>query len=123
MNLSAIRRQMILNIIELHNHMSKELHKKLSRMEPNLWNKDEYEMKPDRYYLVEELSVDNSDYDNKTFKPQMQVRRHLRSQERRKYGTGHDAYYKGYLSTHSFSPEEIENVEEAKKNITLEIHK
>jgi len=123
MNIAETRKQIILNIIELHNHFCKEWHKRNPTMPLNLWNKDEFEMQPDRYYIVESLTTTNSDYDNKTFAPRLEVRKHLRSKERKAYGDGHDAFYKGYLSTIGHSIEDIENVEKTKAYITEELSK
>ena len=119
MNITDTRKQIILNIIELHNHFVKEWHTKYPK---NLWNKEEFEMQPDRYYLVETLNVDNPDYDNKTFQPRLEVRKHLRSKERHAYGKGHQAYHDGYLSTISLGIVEIENVEAGKAMITRELN-
>lgn len=95
------RKQIIKTIIELHNFFiiewSKSRGTEISK--DSLWDIQLLEVKPDRYYLVESLSVANDDYENKKFKPKTQVRYLLRSKEAYAYGEKHQAFYNRYLST------------------------
>jgi len=97
------RKQIIKTIIELHNFFIIEWSKSSGREigKDSLWDIQLLEIKPDRYYLVEDLKVKNwdSEKDTKEFKPETQVRYLLRSKEAAKYGDKHDAFYKRYLTT------------------------
>jgi len=117
------RIETIFAIIDLHNHFVKEWHKKHPTMKLDLWNKEEVEMQLDRYYLVESLGIDNPDYENKTFKPKIEVRKHLRSKEKYAYGKCHAAFYSGYLSTIPCDVSDLDNIETAKLIITTELNK
>lgn len=114
------RQETIFAIIELHNHFTKEWDKfNGNGGSLDLWNKDDVEMRFDRYYLVESVSEDqSSEYDNKKFIPKIEVRKHLRSKERKAYGDGHDAFYKGYLHTIPFNLTDLDDIEKGKKRIT-----
>lgn len=113
------RTETIFAIIDLHNHFVKEWCKKHPTMKIDLWNKEEVEMQLDRYYLVESLTTDNPDYENKTFKPQIEVRKHLRSKEPHYYGKEHQ----GYLSTIPCNISDLEDIDAAKLLIITELNK
>lgn len=118
MNILEQRADIIRRIISLHNHQNRELTKRFPQM-LDLWNVEEFEAKPDRYFLVESINaVISDDYDNKTFYPKLEVRKHLRSQEKRTMDKACSAFYDGYLGTYSFGYEDIEDVEAAKIKIT-----
>ncbi len=121
-----IRKQLIASIIELHNFQMKQ-HYLLFKTTPSsdsFWSIDQYELKPDRYFLVEDVHENlEDDYDNKTFYPKIELRYHFRSKEKHAYGPKHDYFYKGYKSTTSYTYEELENVEKAKEDIMLEYEK
>jgi len=86
-------------------------------MADKLFNLELLDVKADRFYIVEHLATTNTDYENKTFKPMVEVRYHLRSQEARAYGDKHSAFYDRYLSTIAFDYESIENPEQWKQEL------
>lgn len=113
------RIELIRQILTMHNFFVKEF--MVKKFGPNaidsLFNMDLLDLKPDRFYLVEQLQESNTDYENKTFIPRVEVRYHLRSQEAAKYGNKHQAYYDRYLSTISFSYDDINDIEAWKKDL------
>jgi hypothetical protein len=115
------RKQIIKTIIELHNFFIIEWkkHRGFEVEKDDLWDINLLEVKPDRYYLVEELSVEHwdSEKDTKTFKPKTEVRYLLRSGEAAKYGKSHNAYYKRYLSTVPIDNEYLENPQAYKESL------
>ncbi len=113
------RKQIIKTIIELHNFFIIEWskHRGVELNKDSLWDVQLLEVKPDRYYLVESLSVANNDYENKTFKPNTEVRYLLRSQEAKKYGDKHQAFYNRYLSTVSIENEYLSDPQAYKDSL------
>ncbi len=117
------RIETIFAIIDLHNHFCKEWSLKYPTMKLDPWNKEEVEMQIDRYYLVESLTADdNTEYENKKFKPKIEVRKHLRSQEKYAYGKGHQAFYSGYLATITCDISDLDNIEARKLTISTELN-
>lgn len=117
------RKKIIKTIIELHNFFTIEWKKYMGYEigKDDLWDVNLLEVKPDRYYLVESLSVANDDYENKKFKPKTEVRYLLRSKEAAKYGDKHQAFYDRYLSTVPFNNEYLENPELYKEELLVEL--
>jgi len=113
-NLKTFSRDHIIrSIIKLHNFSLKRQHEVFEQSKaPDFWTIEEYEVKPDRFYLVESLNViDYDDYDKKTFYPKTELRYHFRSQERASFGNKHDYFYKGYKSTLSFTYDDISDTD------------
>ena len=109
-NLKTFTRDHIIrSIIKLHNFSLKKQYEAFQESKaPSFWTIEEYEVKPDRFFLVESLSViDHNDDENKTFYPKVELRYHFRSQERASFGNKHDYFFKGYKSTLSFTYDEI----------------
>lgn len=119
------RKKIIKTIIELHNFFIIEWKKNrgLEIEKDDLWDVNLLEVKPDRYYLIEELSVKewDSEKDTKTFKPKTKVHYLLRSGEAAKYGKGHNAYYKRYLSTIAIDNEYLENPQAYKESLLRDL--
>lgn len=116
------RDQIIRAVIKLHNFTLKKHFEAYSQSKaPDFWNIEEYEVKPDRFYLSESLSVvDLDDYDNKAFYPKIEVRYHFRSKERAAFGNQHDYFFKGYKSTFSFTYQQISDPDFAMEEINKE---
>lgn len=128
--MNAERKQIIKTIIELHNFFIIEWkkHRGLEINKDDLWDINLIEVKPDRYYLVEELSVDkwDSEKDTKTFKPKTEVRYLLRSKEAYAYGNKHKAFFDRYLSTIPIDNEYLTNPQGYKDSLIkdmAELHK
>ncbi len=119
------RKILIEAIIKLHNYSTKKHYEMFSGLsQPEFWNLEQFELKPDRFYIAEILStVESDDYENKTFYPNVELRYHLRSQERKAYGAQHDYFYKGYKRTMSFTYDQINDVDAAIENINAEYEK
>lgn len=119
------RKQIIKTIIELHNFFIIEWNKSRGYeiSKDSLWDIQLLEIKPDRYYLVESLSVANNDYENKKFKPTTEVRYLLRSKEAYAYGEKHQAFYNRYLSTVSIENKYFENPQLYKDELMKELTK
>ena len=118
------RIELIKQIVRLHNFFCIQSTKLLMwDMTSSLWDENLIEVRTDRYYIVEGLKTANDDYDNKTFKPDVCVRYHLRSKEANAYGAKHDAFYKRYLETISFSYEELEDEDKYKSELIASIMK
>lgn len=98
------RKEIMLKLIALNNvfidvmnaHFSFQ-HKKDPIFTPS-WLDEKY----DRFYIVE-----SSTHSEEDFSVNMELRYGLRSGEIRKYGEGHDAFHKGYLSTTKFGVDEV----------------
>ena len=94
------RLELIKRAIELHNIFCMESTRlKKWDMTKSLFDLNKLVLKPERYYIVETLSEKKAEGEDKNFEPRVEVRYHLRSQEAKSYGSGHDAFYKRYLST------------------------
>ena len=106
------RKELILAIIEMHNFFMLEWYraKKGTISRDLLWNKELVDINFNRFHIVETTT-----HNEENFSVKLEVRYALRSQEAYAYGNGHDAYYKRYLATVSFSIEDITNPEEWKK--------
>lgn len=125
MNMNDARKQIIKTIIELHNFFQIEW-KKSNGYEigkDDLWDINLLEVKPDRFYLVENLSEKSWDRENDTkeFEPKTEVRYLLRSKEAHAYGKGHQAFYDRYLSTIPFKNTAIENPQAYKEELLIEL--
>lgn len=107
------RNTLILQILDLNKRFIQAWNARKHSLQINFdlhLTRDSFEMKPDRFYLVESLQEDKGcDYDHKTFHPEVAVHYKLRSGEAMKYGEKHSAYHKRYLSTTSFSYEALQN--------------
>ena len=119
------RKQIIKTIIELHNFFTIEWRKSrgLEIDKDSLWDVNLLEVKPDRYYLVENLSQKSwdSEKDTKTFEPKTEVRYLLRSKEAYAYGDKHQAFFNRYLSTISIENEYLTNPQAYKDLILKEL--
>ncbi len=113
------RKQIIKTIIELHNFFIIEWkkHRGFEVEKDDLWDTNLIEVKPDRYYLIESLSVANDDYENKKFKPKTEVRYLLRSKEAYAYGDKHQAFFNRYLSTIAIDNEYLTNPQAYKDSL------
>lgn len=106
------RKELMLLIIELN------LFAIDCRNESNGWDIAKYpeltaswlEEKFDRFYLVETVSNREED-----FTVSVELRYKLRSQEKRKYGDGHQVFYDGFLKTTSIKLEHLADPEAFKK--------
>lgn len=125
MNMDEKRKQIIKTIIELHNFFTIEWRKSngYEINKDDLWDVNLLEVKPDRYYLVEQLREKSWDRENdiKTYEPKTEVRYLLRSAEAAKYGKGHQAFYDRHLSTVSFKNTDIENPQAYKEELLAEL--
>ena len=114
-------------IIELHNFYVIEWNKSYSRDIKNdsLWDLQLVDLNTDRYYLIESLKAKswNLEDDIKTYEPATEVRYLLRSKEANKYGKGHDAFYKRYLSTISIENKYLDNPQLYKDELLIELNK
>lgn len=118
------RLEIIKTVLDLHNFFCVQSTKmNLWDMSDKTFNMTLLSTKPDRFYLVEKLETNNTDYNNKTFSPKVEVRYHLRSKERQAYGSGHSYFHDGYISSIGFSYEDLNNLDGYKENLIKEFEK
>jgi hypothetical protein len=100
------RQDIILTILDLNieaNKVFKKMFNSWSDPDSKL-TKSWYELKPERFYLVESTS-----HREEEFTTSIEVRYRLRSQEAAAYGRDHQVFYDRYLSTTSVELQYLEN--------------
>jgi hypothetical protein len=119
------RDQLIMKIISLHNlaiEVWNAAHPSILAKGLNVILTEAYfTLVPDKYYFVESLAAGQTDDGYTKFTPQIQVRYHLTSMERRTYNEQSTAFKQGYLSTMYFTYEQLNNSEEYIQGLIYEL--